>query len=170
MTPDRAQAIVVLGARVLPDGSPSSTLRARVQRGVRLHLEGTAPLLVFSGGAVTHPMPEAVVARDLAKALGVPSDACLCEPESRSTRENAERTAALLRPRGIQRVLLVSDPFHLFRATRSFWREGLDAEPIPTDWEARGLGRLEHLLWTLRELPALLRDPGLLAVRRPGRG
>jgi uncharacterized SAM-binding protein YcdF (DUF218 family) len=163
-----AQAIVVLGARVLPDGTPSGALQARVERGVELWHAGAAPLLVFSGGAVTHPIPEAEVAYRLAAGLGVPAEACLCELESRSTRENARRTAALLEPRGIRRVLLVSDPFHLFRAARSFWREGMDAEPVPTQWEARGLGRREHLLWTLRELPALLKDPGLFAVRRPG--
>jgi len=61
----RRQAIVVLGARVLPDGTPSEALVARVHHAVALHRAGAGLRLVFSGagaGAVT----EAEVSRQLA--------------------------------------------------------------------------------------------------------
>lgn len=161
------QAIVVLGARVLPGGVPSGALQARVERGVELFRRGRAPLLVFAGGVTTEPVPEALAARDLALELGVPPSACLVETASRTTEENAVFTARLLRERGIRRVWLVSDPFHLFRASRSFWRQGIDALPVSTGWRDRGRGQRELLLWSLREVPALLRRPGLLLARRP---
>lgn len=163
-----AQAIVVLGARVHPGGVPSGALRARVERGAALFHEGLAPLLVFTGGGATHPT-EAEVAQGLAHALGVPASACLLETRSRTTQENAAFTAPLLASRGIHRVLLVSDPFHLFRAVRLFWWEGIDATPVATAWRERGLGTTERLLWSLREVPSLLRRPWLLAARRPRR-
>lgn len=162
-----AQAIVVLGARVHPGGVPSGALLARVERGVALFHQGLAPLLVFTGGVATHPPAEAEVSRRLAVSLGVPAEACLLEPDARTTAENARFTARLLAPRGIRRVLLVSDPFHLFRAVRHFWWEGLDATPVPTTWRERGLGTGELVVWSLRELPALARRPWLLFARPP---
>lgn len=162
-----AQAIVVLGARVHPGGVPSSALRARVERGVMLFQRGLAPWLVFSGGVATHPPAEALVAQKLARSLGIPASACLVETQSRTTHQNAVLTARLLRARGLTRILLVSDPFHLFRAVRHFWWEGIDARPVATAWRERGLGTTEHLLWSLRELPALARRPWLFTARRP---
>jgi uncharacterized SAM-binding protein YcdF (DUF218 family) len=162
-----AQAIVVLGARVHPGGVASGALRARVERGAALFEQGLAPWLVFSGGVATHPPAEALVARGLARSLGVPASACLVETESRTTQENAVFTARLLKARGLSSVLLVSDPFHLFRAVRHFWWEGIDARPVATAWRERGLGKTELVLWSVRELPALLRRPWLFAARRP---
>ena len=55
MTTARAQAIVVLGARVLAGGAPGGSLRARVERGVELWREGAAPLPALSGGLGANP-------------------------------------------------------------------------------------------------------------------
>jgi uncharacterized SAM-binding protein YcdF (DUF218 family) len=140
-----------------------------VERGVELFHQGLAPLLVFTGGVVTHPPAEAEVAQALAISQGVPGSACLLEREARTTAENARFTARLLAARGLHRVLLVSDPFHLFRAVRHFWWEGLDAVPVATAWRERGLGTRELILWSLRELPALARRPWLLLAHPPRR-
>jgi uncharacterized SAM-binding protein YcdF (DUF218 family) len=161
------QVIVMLGAKVLPGGVPSGALLARVERAVELFREGRGEVIVFSGGGEP---AEAHVARALAMRAGVPERACVCEDQSRDTAENAAFTAAKLRELGATRVLLVTDPFHMFRPQRHFWRLGIDAVAAPTRWEERGLGRREHLWWTLREIPALLRTPSLFFIRRPQSG
>ena len=167
MTPPTADAIVVLGARVLPGGVPGGALRARVQRGVALWREGAAPLLVLSGGVGDHPPAEAEVMRALCLELGVPDEALLLEAHSRSTWDNARFTAALLRERGLGRVLLVTDPFHLFRARQHFWLQGVDAEPVAAPLDDRNLGLGERLAWRVRETFAVLYRPRLLFARRP---
>ncbi|MGQ0538542.1 MAG: YdcF family protein, partial [Gemmatimonadaceae bacterium] len=43
------------------------------------------------------------------------SEAVLLESEGRNTDESMRAVAALLRGRGLERVLLVSDPFHMLR-------------------------------------------------------
>jgi uncharacterized SAM-binding protein YcdF (DUF218 family) len=154
-------AIVVLGARVHAGGVPSGALVARVERAVELFHEGRAEKIVFSGGVGAHPPAEAEVACTLAVSLGVPRDACLLEAQSRNTYENARFCAPILRGGGFERVWLVTDPFHCYRARQHFWRLGIDVVPVPTR-------RAQRLRWWLRELPALLRAPSLLFARRPG--
>ena len=152
------QAIVVLGARVLPDGTPSEALVARVQHAVALHRAGAGAKLVFSGagpGAVS----EAEVARQLAIAAGVAPEACLLEPESHSTFDNARRTVELLRRERLSDVWLVTDDFHALRAVAHFRRAGLIVAAAPV---TRALSRPSRLRWTLREVAALVRRPWLL--------
>src|SRR6476620_466179 len=76
-SPEAAEAIVVLGCRVRPDGSPSSPMRRRVALAVTLYQSGAAPLLVLSGGGA--PVSEAQAMAELARAAGVPGTALLCE-------------------------------------------------------------------------------------------
>lgn len=166
MTP-RADAIVVLGARVLAGGLPGGSLRARVERGVELWRAGAAPLLVLTGGLGPHPPAEAEVMRRLCRELGVPDEALLLEAQSRSTWDNARFTAALLRARGLGRVLLVTDAFHLYRARQHFWLQGVDAEPVAAPLEGRDVTLGERVAWRVRETFAVLYRPRLLFARRP---
>lgn len=81
---------------------------------------GLAPVLVVSGGVVTHPPAEGIVGVRLAEMLKVPSTALICESTARTTAENAMRTAQL----GLgQRVLVMTDDFHVARCEVLFGRE-----------------------------------------------
>ena len=113
-----ADAIVVLGCH------GAAGLQRRLDHGIRLFEAGAAPLLVLSGGGVG-PMPEAEIMRRMALARGVPEAAILIEPCSRDTVENARESARLLRGRGADAVMLVSDRAHLPRAALLFRLAGL---------------------------------------------
>ena len=56
----------------------------------------------------------------LARELGVPADRIVVESISTSTWENARRTAPLLRSKGVERILLVTDSLHMRRAEGCF--------------------------------------------------
>jgi len=147
-----AQAIVVLGSGVNPDGSLSASSLRRVTHGVVLYTQGLSPVLVFSG-ATQHGGPsEAVIAARLAAALGVPGDAILAEGRGRTTREEASRIAALLSPRGVRRVLLVSDALHLRRAQPLFERVGFEVLPAPAHRPAKAATAPEERLALLQQL------------------
>jgi len=163
----RAQAIVVLGARVLEDGTPSGALRARAERAAELYRQGLAPLVVFSGGVGRYPPAEALAARDHALSLGVPPTACVVETDSHSTAENAAFTAHVLRARGLSEAILVSDPYHLLRARQYFWRAGVRAVPSPALLSERNLSLPDRCYWTVREAFAILLHPALWFVREP---
>lgn len=152
-----ADALVVLGARVDPDGAPSPTLRARVEHAVVLYRRGLAPKLVFSGGVGDFGDSEARVGQRLAASLGVPEGDCLLEEASHSTAQNAAFTAKLLARHSLRSVIVVTDPYHLPRALRLFARERVLATGSPVLAAPRHHDVVLRLAWTLREVAAHVR-------------
>lgn len=136
---ERIQAVVVLGGGVIPEApewgvpQPSAHSYARLRYGVRLARVTGLPLgfsggLGWSGRAVAS---DAEAAR-LAARQDLGFEMRWVEGSSRDTRENAERMAVLLRRDGIRRIALVSDAWHLPRATLQFQRQGFEVLPAPT--------------------------------------
>jgi uncharacterized SAM-binding protein YcdF (DUF218 family) len=129
----RADAIVVLGAAQY-NGTPSPVYRARLDHALDLWRSGVAPMMVFTGG---HGVPgerftEGGAGRRWAIEHGVPANRILVEESSRSTYENLRGVRKLLAPRGMDRIILVSDPYHMFRAVEQAGDVGLVASPSPT--------------------------------------
>jgi uncharacterized SAM-binding protein YcdF (DUF218 family) len=129
--PDAAAVIVVLGAKILPDGRPSGALERRMRVAISLYHAGLAPLLVLSGGG-GRAIPEADVMQQLALAAGVPASALLLEPRSRTTLENATETAKLLTPTRGAGVVLVTDSCHALRARMLFRMAGVRVIAVHT--------------------------------------
>lgn len=116
--PDRggkADAIVVLG-RGLPH-NPN-----RVKEAQALWQRQRAPL-VFASGRIDAP-----VIAELVRSK-VPAEAVSGEPCSRTTEENAEFTAAILRPQGVRTIILVTDPQHMLRSLLTFESFGFEVIP-----------------------------------------
>jgi uncharacterized SAM-binding protein YcdF (DUF218 family) len=126
-----ADAIVVLGGAVSADRALTDSSLRRAIHGIRLYRQELSPLLVLCGTR-TNGVSEAAVRVDLARELGVPSTAILTVRTARTTREEAEQSAALLIPRGVRRILLVTDPLHMERARAVFVQNGFDVHPAPT--------------------------------------
>ncbi len=128
-----AEAIVVLGSSVWPDGTLSSSSLRRTLHGITLHRRGLAPLLVLVGPAQGEGPVEAERRAELARELGVSPEAILTEARARTTREEAVGVRALLRPRGVSRILLVTDSSHMRRARRLFEHAGFEVRAAPAD-------------------------------------
>ena len=126
-------AIVVLGAAQY-NGRPSPVLRARLDHALSLYRDEAAPRIIVSGGVGRgDTISEAVVGRRYLLAHGVPDDAVVAQAEGRTTMVSMSAVAAWLRPRGLRRVLLVSDPFHMFRLRLEARRTALEAYTSPTE-------------------------------------
>lgn len=111
-------AIVVLGR--------GKALRPeRTQVAADLWQAERAPLVFASGRGDAKPIVQGLVKR------GVPKRATDGEPCSRTTEENAQFTAALLRPQGVQQILLVTDPPHMLRSFLTFQSLGFRVIPHP---------------------------------------
>lgn len=145
-----AHAIVVLGAAQY-DGRPSPVLRARVDHAVQLWRQGLAPLLVMTGGRGTgDTTSEAAVERRYAISKGVPASVILVEGESRSTSEALRNVAAMM-TRERREVILVSDPFHMFRLAILARRFGLRPRTSPTRTSPISANRGEFWRYTFHE-------------------
>jgi len=134
---DRAQpadVIIVLGAGVHPDNTPTEAMWRRTERAATLWKSGLAPIIICTGGLPGRATrTEAATCLDLLQQYGVPADAIRLEEHSRSTEENALDSRALMDANGWQTAILVSDGFHLLRASWLFQRVGIETytSPVP---------------------------------------
>lgn len=126
-------AIVVLGAAQY-NGRPSPVLKARLDHALALYRERTAPLVIVTGGVGRgDTISEAEVGRRYLVAHRVPADSVVAQREGRTTMASMSAVAEWLRPRGLRRVVLVSDPFHMFRLRLEAHRTALEAYTSPTE-------------------------------------
>ena len=151
----RVDAIVVLGAAQY-DGRPSAIYQARLEHAVQLWRDHVAPLLVFTGGKERGDrFTEGGSGARWATAHGVPAEAVLTEERSRTTYQNLAGAKEALERRdpdaGRQRIVVVSDPFHMFRATRQAADLGMDAYPSPTRTSPLSASRLKLTELVIRE-------------------
>jgi uncharacterized SAM-binding protein YcdF (DUF218 family) len=128
-----ADAIVVFGAKVRDDGTASIVLRERVKRASELYRAGLAGTVVMTGGIEPTGFDEAVVMRDLAVTQGVPAEVIVLDRLGVTTDASVERTAEILRERGLSTVLAVSQPYHLPRIKLAYATAGLDVWTVPAD-------------------------------------
>ncbi len=151
-----ADAILILGASVWPGERPSPILLSRVEAGVTLYKQGYAPRIIVSGGLGKFPPSEAEVMRRVAVSMGVPPDDILVEDQSHSTMTNIRNSARIMAAHGWRSVLLVTDPYHEFRACRGAADTGLEVHPAPaTDSPGWTIPRL-RAYYTIREVFAVI--------------
>ena len=128
----RGDAAVVLGAAVWGDG-PSPVFQARIDHALDLYRAGHVRTLVFTGGTQADSVAaESEVARRYAIGLGTPPEAIREEVRSRTTLGNLRCSLPVIRALGADRIVLVSDPLHLWRARWMARDLGLDVEIAPT--------------------------------------
>lgn len=147
-----ADLIVILGAKVHSDGEVSAALDERLQTGCELYHQGLAPRLLMSGGPSLGHIHETEAMRDRAITLGVPADAILLDRDGLNTQLTAEHTVRFCQSRGWQRVLAVSQFYHLPRVKLAFHRNGMEVYTVPAEVRYR-MRALPYFM--LREVAAL---------------
>lgn len=133
-----AEAIVILAGGIddsahefgFPVSLDHTLLRLRY--GAFLHRETGLPILV-SGGSVFGD-GDVTLAATMASELdfSFQVETRWLEERSRTTRENADFSAALLEEAGIDHILLVTEGFHMPRSVRVFEQTGLTVTAAPT--------------------------------------
>ncbi len=135
VTPEKAagygaDCILVLGAGLLPDGSPSLMLGERIQTGVDLYEAGAAPKLLMSGDHGRTDHDEVNAMKDAAMARGVPSEDIFMDHAGFSTYDSFYRAGAIF---GAKKVIVVTQAYHLPRALWIARALGLEAVGVACD-------------------------------------
>ena len=130
LEPGDWDCILVLGAGLQPDGSPSPMLRERIDMGIRLYEAGAAPKLLMSGDHGRADHDEVNAMKDAAMADGIPSEDIFMDHAGFSTYDSLYRAEAIF---GAERVIIVTQAYHLPRALYIASRLGLEAVGIPCD-------------------------------------
>ena len=145
--------LVVLGAGLRPDGTPSETLRYRLDAALAYLAENPDTTCIVSGAqGFGESRTEADAMAEYLVAHGLDEGRVTKEELSSTTAENVRNSAELLAP-GVS-VGIVTNDFHLYRALRIAEKNGLSG--------AHGLAAPSNPLYlanaTLRECAAIVKD------------
>lgn len=155
-----ADCILVLGAGVREDGSPSHMLEDRLLTGIALYEAGASERLLMSGDHGQIGYNEVGVMKSFAVDAGVPSEAVFMDHAGFSTYESLCRARDVF---GAKKILIVTQSYHLYRALYTAERLGLEACGVSADvrtyWgqpmrEVREIAaRVKDALWCVIQPP-----------------
>lgn len=152
----RVDAIVVLGASQF-DGRPSEIFAARLDHAAELHSAGVAAVVVTVGGSRQGDrFTEAAAGGRYLREQGVPGDAVVEIGEGRDTLSSLRAVADVAERRGWAKVVLVTDPWHSYRARSMAGHVGLSARTSPARTGPVVRSRTVELRYILRETAAYL--------------
>lgn len=147
----QADAIVVLGASVFPDGTPSGILKDRIDDAIALYFAGAAPKIIMSGDNGTASYNEVKVMKDYAVSQGVPSSDIFNDHAGFSTYESMYRAKHVF---GANRIIIATQTYHLYRALYSAHGLGMEAVGVASDYREYA----KQTQYDLREFPARTKD------------
>jgi len=122
--------ILVLGAGVREDGSPSHMLEDRLLQGIELYNNGVAPKIIMSGDHGSEEYDEVNVMKGFAVSKGVPSEDIFMDHAGFSTYESLYRAKHIF---GCKKIVIVTQKYHLYRALYIAESLGIEAYGIPSD-------------------------------------
>ena len=155
---ENVDCIVVLGCQVRADGTPSHMLEDRLRRGVALYEMGAAPKLLMSGDHGTAGYDEVDTMKRYAVDAGVPSENVFMDHAGFSTYETMYRAKEIF---GAQRVLIVTQKYHLYRAIYIAKALGMEAYGVAADYRSYS-GQFSR---DVREVLARVKDFGMTAIK-----
>lgn len=126
--PGSADAMIVLGAQVNPDGTPSVQLEWRLTKALEVYQTKRAPIVVTGAQGADEPRTEASVMREWLIAHGVPPEDIRMDESSMNTRENIANAMQYLP--GVKDVLIVTSDYHLPRAMQIARDQGLNPSGV----------------------------------------
>ena len=122
--------ILVLGASVKPDGTPSNMLYDRIMTGVALYEAGAAPKLIMSGDHGKTDYNEVGTMKNYAMAEGIASEDIFMDHAGFSTYESIYRAKEIFQAK---KVLVVTQEYHLYRALYIAEKLGMEAYGVSAD-------------------------------------
>jgi len=126
------ECIMVLGASVNPDGTPSPMLQDRLETGIELYNRGVAPKLLLTGdnGQIEYNEVEAM--KNYAVNAGVPEEDIFLDHAGFSTYDSVYRASYVF---GVESMVAVTQEYHLFRTLHGCKKMGIEAVGIGADQE-----------------------------------
>ncbi len=150
-----ADCIIVLGARVYPDGRMSLVLKNRVDAALEAWRAGKAQNIIVCGAqGRDEPRTEADAMAEYLLAQGVPQENIFLEDRSFDTRENIANAKAIMDANNWTTAMLVTSDYHVERALWMAADAGIPATGLaagtPKTLRAFWWGRMrETISWVL---------------------
>lgn len=127
---DDVDCILVLGASVKPDGTPSLMLKDRINKGVEAYDARVSPKIIMSGDHGGKYYNEVEVMKRYANASGVPTEDIFMDHAGFSTYESMYRAKHIF---GVKKMVIVTQRYHLYRAIYIANMLGIEAYGVATE-------------------------------------
>ena len=125
-----ADCIIVLGAGVRADGTPSPMLKDRLLQGIALYDMGASDRLLMSGDNTKKGYDEVNTMKQYAIDHGVPSEHIFMDHAGISTYDSIYRAKEIFQA---EKIIIVSQKYHLYRALYISDSLGVDAYGVSAD-------------------------------------
>jgi vancomycin permeability regulator SanA len=155
---DDVDCILVLGCLVKADGRPSDMLQDRLQRGVELYHKGAAPKLLMSGDHGRVDYDEVATMKQYAIDSAIPSENIFMDHAGFSTYESIYRAKEIFQA---EKILIVTQEYHLYRALYIANRLGLEAYGVSSDYRTY----IGQAMRDFREMLARVKDFGTCIIK-----
>ena len=143
--------IIVLGAGVRSDGSPSPMLQDRINTGIELYENGVSDKILMSGDHTKKGYDEVNIMKDYAINKGIPSENVFMDHAGISTYDSIYRAKEIFRA---EKIIIVTQEYHLYRALHIAEKLGVEAYGVSADVRAYAGQELREL----REKAARVKD------------
>ncbi len=143
-------ALVLGAAPIGPEGGPNRYFEYRLDAAAELARSGKAKYLLVSGDSRAPDYDEPIAMRSGLMTRGIPAVAIYRDAGGLRTRNSVLRARSVF---GQERLIIVSQRFHLSRAIFLARRAGIDA----FGFEARDVDRAYSIFTELRRYPSALR-------------
>lgn len=128
--PDAYDVLIVLGARVKANFTPSEALERRLSLALACYQARPVPVICCGAQGSDEPCSEGDFMCGWLQERGVPADMTLSEDGSYDTIQNLTNAKAIMQAKGFAKALVVTSDYHLRRALAICRRVGLEAEGI----------------------------------------
>lgn len=127
---DKVDAIIILGAGVWEDNTPSPMLIDRLLKGIELYKSGASSKIIMSGDHGRTDYDEVNVMKQFAIDAGVPSKDIFMDHAGFSTYESMYRAREIF---GAEKVIIVTQEYHMYRALYIASSMGMEVYGVPTE-------------------------------------
>ena len=143
--------IIVLGAGVRSDGSPSPMLQDRLNTGIELYENGVSDRILMSGDHTKKGYDEVNIMKDYAINKGIPSENVFMDHAGISTYDSIYRAKEIF---WAEKIIIVTQEYHLYRALHIAEKLGVEAYGVSADVRVYAGQELREL----REKAARVKD------------
>lgn len=146
-----ADCIIILGAGIIDEDTPSPMLKDRLDTGILLYKNGVAPKILLTGDNGTEVHNEIHVMLNYVKKAGVPERDIFCDHAGFSTYDSMYRAKTIFE---VGSAIVVTQTYHEYRALYIGEKLGLTVRGIAADQERYGGQPVREL----REVLARIKD------------
>lgn len=149
-------AILVLGAGVREDGTPSNMLEDRLLTALSLYQKGICDTVIVSGDHGRPNYDEVNVMKEYLVGKGIPSDRIFMDHAGFSTYDSIYRARCIF---GVEEMIIVTQEYHAYRSLMIASALEIEAEAVPAPILSSDNRRYPKQSWySLRESLARVKD------------